>query len=331
MKKATFISVALGLVAAATIANAESYDIPGYHIQLLPHAPGSMDGGQAWGLSNKGMIAGGSDGGSWLYDSKTGAYAPVDDFQPITINNNGVMGGASLDGNCAIRDRKGNVVEISTPTLDALGLPCDSSVRGISENGNATGFTIIEDVTSITGVTWFSWVHDSKSGVTEEFLANPFRSIAHGISNSGTIVGSAVADDGDRAAFVRSADGSVQTFRASNPDAIPRFTNARGISDNGKVISGFYTNQDFEQVAFLVDSSALSGAGNTDVEVTPLEIGPCHPDSSPPAGYQLFTDAFAYEVRNDGVVLGSCVDIYWDPINDDLIFEANHLFIATPE
>ena len=91
MKKTTFIIAALGLVAAATIANADSYDIPGYHIQLLPPPPGASEGTQAWGLNNKGIVVGDSDGGSWLYDTKTGAYAPVDDFYPITINNNGVM------------------------------------------------------------------------------------------------------------------------------------------------------------------------------------------------------------------------------------------------
>ena len=328
MKKTTFIIAALGLVAAATIANADSYDIPGYHIQLLPPPPGASEGTQAWGLNDKGIVVGDSDGGSWLYDTKTGAYSPVDDFYPITINNNGVMGGRSLDGNCAIRDRKGNVTEFSTPTLEALGEPCDSSVRALSENGKATGFDILPDGT------WFGYVYDSESGVTEEFLANPVRTIAHGITNSGTIVGT-TAVDGERAAFVRSKDGSVKTFRATNPDAIPRFTNARGISDNGKLISGFYTNLDFDQVAFVIESSALSSAGNTDVEVTALEIRPCHPDSSPPPGYQQFTDALAYEVRNDGVILGNCGDYYWDPVNDpnfeNPIFEFQYTFIATPQ
>jgi hypothetical protein len=333
MKKTTFIIAALGLVTAATIANADSYDIPGYHIQLLPPPPGAIEYTQAWGLNNKGIVVGDSDGGSWLYDTKTGAYSPVDDFYPITINNNGVMGGQSLDGNCAIRDKKGNITEFSTPTLEALGEPCGRSVRAVSENGKATGFEIASDGT------WFGFVYDSKSGITEEFLANTFpeRTIAHGITNSGTIVGTTLANDGDRAAFVRSKDGSVKTFRAANPDAIPRFTNARGISDNGKLISGFYANLDFDQVAFVVESSALSsGVGNSDVEVTVLEIERCNPDSfSPPAGYLGFTDVLAYEVRNDGVILGGCVDYYWDPVNDpnfeDLIIEFEYTFIATPQ
>lgn len=329
MKKTTFIIAALGLIAAATIANADSYDIPGYHIQLLPPPPGALVFTQSFGLNKHGKVVGASDGGSWLYDTNTGAYAPVDDFSPITINDNGVMGGQSLDGNCAIRDMNGNITEISTPTLEALGEPCDRSVRAVSESGKAVGFEILADGT------WFGFVYDSKTGVTEEFLANPIRTIAQGINNKGTIVGTSLAGDGGRAAFVRSKDRSVETFRAANADALPTSTSARGISENGKVISGFYANIDFEIVAFVVDSSALSGTGHTDVEVTALEIGSCHPDSSPPAGYQQFTDVFAFAVRNDGVILGNCQDYYWDPANDpnfeNPIFEFAYTFIATPQ
>ena len=212
-----------------------------------------------------------------------------------------------------------------------MGEPCGRSVRAISENGKAVGFEILPDGT------WFGWVYDANSGVTEEFLFNPIRTIAHGINNKGTIVGTSVADDGDRAAFIRDKDGSVRTFRATNSDIFdPIFTNARGISENGKVISGFYSNFDFEQVAFVVDSSDVSGAGNTDVEVTTLDIRPCNPDTySPPVGYVGFTDVLAYEVRNDGVILGSCGDFYWDPVNDpnffSPIFDFGYAFIATPQ
>jgi hypothetical protein len=253
------------------------------------------------------------------------------DFYPTSINNNGVMAGSSLAGNCALRDKNGDVTEISTPSLDALGLPCTWGTRAVSENGVATGFDILPDGT------WFGFAYDSKSGVTEEFLANPVQTIAHGIANSGTIVGNTLADDGVRAAFVRSKDGSVATFRASNPGAFPQSTRARGISDNGKVISGFYNNLDLEAVGFVVDSSAVSaGPGNTDVEVTPLEISPCDPDNySVPPGYVGFTDVYAYEVRNDGVVLGNCGDYYWDPVNDpdgvNRIFDFTYTFIATPQ
>jgi hypothetical protein len=103
------------------------------------------------------------------------------------------------------------------------------------------------------------------------------------------------------------------------------------------VISGFYINDpDFELVPFIVDSSALSsGPGNTDVEVTVLDIRPCNPDSSPPSGYLSFTDAIAYEVRDDGVIMGGCGDYYWDPVNDpnfENVIEAFfYTFIATPK
>ena len=328
--------LALGIVGSQMLmmcllpAHAASYDIPGYHIQLLPPPPGATEGTQAFSLNNKGIVVGNSDSGSWQYDTKTGAYSPVDDFQAVAISNNGVMAGRSLANNCAIRDQNGNVTEFSTPTLDALNLPCNLGARAISENGVATGFQILPDGT------WFGFAYDSKTGTTEEFLANPVRTIAQGITNSGTIVGTSIADDGARAAFVRDSDETVRTFRASNPDAIPVLTNARGISENGKVISGFYVSVNFELVAFIVDSSTLSdGAGQTDVDVTPLDIRPCNPDSSPPPGYITLTDALAFQVRDDGVIVGNCQDVYWDPVNDpgfwNLIFDFGYTFIATPQ
>ena len=44
-------------------ASATSYDIPGYHVQLLPPPPGSTEGTQTFGFNNKGIIVGQSDAG----------------------------------------------------------------------------------------------------------------------------------------------------------------------------------------------------------------------------------------------------------------------------
>ena len=314
-------------------ASATSYSIPGYHVQLLPQAPGSTEFGQTLGFNNKGIIVGTSDAepGGWMYDMKTGEYTTIDDFLPLTINNNGLMAGKSLSGNCAIRNRHGVITEFSTPSLEALGEPCTTSARGVNENGKVTGFEILSDGT------WFGYVYDSKKGVTEEYLANPVRTIAQGITSSGAIVGT-TAVDGERVAFLRDKDGSLKTFLVNEPDAIPGLSNARGISEDGELISGFYVNfPDFEAVGFVAESSGLSDVPwPVNLDVTVLEIRPCNPDSSPPQGWFSFTDSYAQAIRNNGVVVGFCADVYWegfaaDPNFENLIFDYGYTFIATPE
>ena len=314
-------------------ASATSYSIPGYHVQLLPPPPGSTEGTQTFGFNNKGIIVGISDAGpgGWMYDMNTGEYTAIDDFRPLTINNNGLMAGTSLSGNCAIRDKHGVITEFSTPSLEAEGEPCDRSARAVNENGKVTGFEIL-----VNG-NWFGYVYDSKNGVTEEYLENPVRTIAQGITSSGAIVGT-TAVDGERVAFLLGKDGSLKTFLVNEPDAVPGRSNARGISENGMLISGFYTSfPDFEGVGFVAESSGLSnGPGPTNLDVTVLEIRPCNPDSSPPPGWFSFTDVFAQAVRNDGVIVGGCGDYYWegpvaDPYFSYVIFDYSYTFIATPE
>jgi hypothetical protein len=314
-------------------ASATDYSIPGYHVQLLPPPPGSTEFTQTFGFNNKGIIVGVSDvePGGWMYDMNTGEYTTIDDFVPLTINNNGLMAGASLAGNCAIRNKQGVVTEFSTPSLEALGEPCNRGARAVNENGKVTGFGILSDGT------WFGYVYNSKNGVTEEYLANPVRTIAQGITSSGAIVGT-TAVDGERVAFLREKDGSLKTFSVSEPDAIPGLSNARGISENGKLISGFYINfPDFEGVGFVAESSGLSdGPWPVDLDVTVLEIRPCNPDSSAPPGWFSLTDTFAQSIRNDGVIVGQCGDVYWegpgaDPNFENLIFDYGFTFIATPE
>ena len=278
-----------------------------------------------------------------MYDMKTGEYTTIDDFSPLAINNNGLMAGRSLAGNCAVRNKKGVVTEFSTPTLEGLGEPCNRAGRAVNQNGKVTGFERLADGPDdpITGLprdgTWFGFVYDSKSGVTEEFLVNPVRTIAQGITSSGAIVGT-TAVDGQRAAFLRDKHGALKTFLVTEPDAVPGLSNARGISENGKLISGFYTSfPDFEQVGFVAESSGISsGPGPVDLDVTVLEIKPCNPDSSPPQGWITFTDVFAQAIRNDGVVVGGCGDTYWegpvaDPNFSNLIFDYSYTFVATPE
>lgn len=314
-------------------ASATSYSIPGYHVQLLPPPPGSTEFSQTFGFNNKGIIVGISDAGpgGWMYDMDTGEYTTIDDFHPLAINNKGLMAGASLSGNCAIRNKHGVITEFSTPSLEAAGEPCSRSARAVNQKGKVTGFEILSDGT------WFGFVYDSKKGVTEEYLANSERTIAQGITSNGAIVGT-TAVDGERVAFLRDKDGSLKTFMVNEPDAIPGLSNARGISKDGELISGFYTSfPDFEPVGFVAESSGLSnGPGPVNLDVTVLEIRPCNPDSSPPSGWFTLTDTFAEAIRNDGVIVGACGDVYWEgPVADpnflNLIFDYGFTFIATPE
>ena len=58
---------------------------------------------------------------------------------------------------------------------------------------------------------------------------------------------------------------------------------------------------------------------------------PCDPNvpPSPGPGYELLTDFATAQIRNDGVVVGTCWDYYFNETMGDLIGYA-HSFIATP-
>lgn len=266
-----------------------------------------------------------------MYDMNTGEYTTIDDFSPLAINNKGLMAGASLSGNCAIRNKHGVITEFSTPSLEALGEPCDTSARAVNQKGKVSGFEILLDGT------WFGYIYDSKKGVTEEYLHNSVRTIGQGITSKGATVGT-TAVDGEQVAFLRDKHGSIKTFLVNEPDAVPGLSNARGISQDGELISGFYTNfPDFENVGFVAESSGISNdPGPVNLDVMVLEIKPCNPDSLPPPGWLSFTDTFAEAIRNDGVIVGQCGDIYWegpaaDPDFLNVIFDYEYTFIATPE
>ena len=90
--KSTYLAL-LAVLLSPMAASADSYSIPGYHVQLLPPPPGSVESSQSFGFNNKGIIVGTSDAGDggWMYDMKTGEYTTIDDFSPLAINNNGLM------------------------------------------------------------------------------------------------------------------------------------------------------------------------------------------------------------------------------------------------
>ena len=114
--------------------------------------------------------------------------------------------------------------------------------------------------------------------------------------------------------------------------SLPGQTTGRGISESG-LVAGFYVDPvGFEFKSYVTtvsDGTAFEEITLTDDEVVYQK--PCDPNlAAPPGpGYELFTDVTASQVRNDGVVVGACVDVYFDGTTGDLVAYTNG-FIATP-
>jgi hypothetical protein len=186
-----------------------------------------------------------------------------------------------------------------------------------------------------TGAVWQGFVYDSKQGTAEEFLPS-FQTIANAINAKGQVAGNVFLEadaifPGSAAGiygFVREADGAVRYLAISQGLA----TRARSISESC-LAAGYYV----DPVTFERKSYVTSLSGDTALEVITLaddEIlfqKPCDPNlpAPPGAGYELFTDVAASQVRNDGTVVGSCVDTYVNPTTGDLVRYGNG-FVATP-
>lgn len=346
-----FIKTVIALSAAMLLlytpaANATSYNIPGYKVIVLPAAAGTEGRpfNQAWGLNSKGQIAGSHGPAQYMYDLKTGQYTYYDDIRPINIDNTGRM-----IGGCDIRDVNGNITTVpAPPPLAVHGYDCrggfngivfaQGGIRGIAEKGLVTGYYRTVDISVNPWIeTWSSYIYNPNTGIFNYFETNPLRSLTGNITNEGVTVGTTLLSGGtsifDRAAYVREADGTIKTFRAINDDAFPPLTNARGISENGKLITGFYTSlPDFFVKAFVMESKDL-GPANTDVVVNVLDITTCNPDGpEPPEGYDVtLADSNAYEVRNNGVVLVNCDDYHVNTSDGDFEFAGAYVLVAIPD
>ncbi len=286
----------------------------------------------AFGINNAGKVVGNADDGvigfSFMYDMKRGTYTTIsNEFGVLEISNSGVMVG-DVDGMCAIRDKKGNITTFAPPSFGA-GSFCQA--RGVNSNDKVSGFEIV------AFEEWLGFIYDSQHGTYEEFLPST-QTIAHAINAQGQNVGSVTLDADaafpgsvpGRYGYLRETDGSFKYVEVSQ--SLPGQTRLRGISESG-LVSGFYLDPDtFEfkgYVTTLSDSTGFEAITLTDDEVVYQK--PCDPNLPPPPGpeYELFTDMFTSQIRNDGVVVGSCGDFYFSPITGDLV-SYNYGYIATP-
>jgi len=305
-----------------------------YDFQVV-NFPGSVFT-NLFGINNAGKAVGNADDGvsgfSYMYDMKSGEYTTIsDEIGVLEISNSGVIVG-DVDGVCAIRDKNGNITTFAPPTfsLDPDNSFCQA--RGVNSNGKVSGF----EVDAIGG--FIGFIYDSKHGTYEEFLPS-LQTIAHAINAQGQNVGSIILFEDEaypgspfgRYGYLRQTDGTFKYFAISQAD--PGQSTARGLSESG-LITGFYLDTDtFEFKGYVTTLS--SGTEFEEITLTDDQVvhrTPCDPNvPPPPSGYDLFTDVFTSQIRNDGVVVGSCSDYYFNETTGDFIFGINNFgFIATP-
>ena len=299
-----------------------------YTFQVI--IPPEADFAQTFGINNAGKVVGGTIEFSFVYDMKKGEYTDISsEMAVLEISNSGVMVGR-VDDDCAIRDKKGNITLLYPPSLPA-NYVC--SGRGVNQDGKVSGFVFDGD----TG-DWFGFIYDPEYETYEEFLPSP-QTIAHAINAQGQNVGNVtlVADEAypgspaGRYGYRRQVDGSVKYFAINQ--SFPGQTRGRGISENG-LVTGFYLDSDTGEfksfVTILSDDNEFEQVTLTDDQI--LYQKPCNPDvpDSPGPGYELYSDVTASQIRNDGVVVGSCTDYYFNDLTVDLVSYSIG-FIATPE
>jgi hypothetical protein len=321
MKK--LISIfAMGLVAAPIAARAE------YSFTIL-QPPGALST-QAFGLNDSGSVTGvafdGAEGFSFMYDMKTGEYTSLgSELSVLEISNSGEMVG-DVEGICAISDKDGLTTLFTPPSWTPESL-CQA--RGVNSKGLVSGFVADENFV------WTGFIYDPKKGTYEEFLPSP-QTIAHGINSKGQNAGSVFLDyDGaypgsppGRYGYVREKDGSITYFAISQVFN----TRARGISDEGLIAGWFNDPVAGEWKSFV--TTLAKGTGYQEITLGEDQVvyqKPCNPQlPAPPSGdYELFTDVAASQIRDDGVIVGSCTDTYFNETTGDGI-SYGYGFIATP-
>ncbi len=320
------LSISLLMIYMAPASAEYSYEV------VLP--PGATFA-QSFGINNAGTVTGGANDGitsfSFTYDIGTGEYTTISTefFVALDISNPGVIVG-DVDDVCAIRDKKGNVTTFFPPSVTADSF-CQA--RGVNSNGKVSGFEILPD-----GV-WLGFIYDSIHGTYEEFLPSG-QTIAHAINARGQNVGSVRldADEGfpgsaeGRYGYLRQSDGAVKFFAISESQGFPGQTRARGISESG-LIAGFYFDGESSEFKSYV-TRLSSGTEFEEITLGSDDIvhrKPCDPNVPPSPGpeYELFTDMFASQIRNDGVIVGSCSDYYFNETTGDFV-SFNYGFVATP-
>ena len=301
-----------------------------YSFQVV--IPPGADNAQTFGINNAGKVTGGTFGGdgyAFMYDMKSGEYTDLgDEMSVLDISNPGVMVG-DVDRVCAIRDKKGNITTFFPPSLPA-NYECQA--RGVNPDGKVSGYVRDTD----TGE-WFGFIYDPEYGTYEEFLSSG-STIAHAINAQGQNVGH-VRLGADEAfpgspaggyGYLRQTDGAFKYFAVSQ--SAPGRTRARGISENG-LVSGWFLDSDTNEfkgfVTTLSDGNEFEDITLSDEQI--LQQSPCNPDFVPTGDLEfVVTDMFTSQIRNDGVVVGSCTDYYYsEEIVDFISF--GYGFIATPD
>lgn len=289
------------------------------------------------GITNAGKVIGGAgDHGAsfaFIYDMKSGEYADIDttEFFPFGISNPGVMVG-NVAGVCAMRDKQGNITTFLPPSFTPDSF-CNTS--GVNSNGKVSGHVryALDDEFGV----WTGFIYDPEYDTYEELLPSR-RTWTSAINAQGQTVGSVWLSENEAYAgspeghygYLRQTDGSVKYFAISQSH--PGQSRARGLSESG-LISGFYADPDTWEwkgyVTTLSDGNEFEEITLSDDQV--VHQRPCDPNVPPsPPGYEFFgTDIIAKQIRNDGVVVGSCWDWYFNETTGDWI-EYAHGFIATP-
>ena len=166
------------------------------------------------------------------------------------------------------------------------------------------------------------------------------QTIAHATNAQGQNAGSVFlfADDvypgspAGRYGYLRQADGSVKYFAVNELQSAPGRTRARGISESG-LIAGFYSDPAASETKSYV-TMLSKGTGFEELTLTVEQVvyqKPCNAELPPAPGpeYELFTDMTASQVRNDGVVVGTCFETYYNGTTGDYV-EYVSGFIANP-
>ena len=300
-----------------------------YHFELFS-AP-SVDYTQAFGLNDAGIATGRVFGGAvdygYVYDIEACTFTNTwPDFSPFDINNAGVIvGSTTSDGMCAIRDAAGTLTIISPP-WEATS--CQA--RGVNDVGMVSGRS--RDEAGLSR----GFVYDTLSGTFQDFLPSS-QTFAVGINDDGHIVGSVFLEadvvapgaPAGRYAYLRRADGSIKYFAIDQ--AVPGTTRARGISDSGVVAGWFMIAAPLDIASYVAELSP--GTAFEEVSIEPGNLlfrKPCNPNlpPSPSPEHELYTQIYAQRVRDDGLILGTCIDLYSDITGDFVDYSSG--FVATP-
>jgi uncharacterized membrane protein len=303
-------ALALGLMAGPMVAQAQ-YDY------LTIDYPGGVTT-QVFGINNRGNVVGNGisdpDTFPFVYSPKKGTItdvAPLDGdsrTSVLGINGRGDMVGSVFEDGITrgfIRDKDGNFTVFEHPEAVSF-----TQARGINNDGLVTGFRDDKD-DQFTAENGF--IYDSETGTFTDIVPSLF-TIAHGITQSGDVVGSAVFSNADdpcppsagqtvRYGWLRTADGAVIYF-----DVNGRRTSARGITESG-TIAGFVSD---------------SGTANAKGFVAELDGSPCQSitvdddDLLAPTGAEL---TFLQGIKKTGEVVG------WYSDENSVV----HGFIATPQ